>query len=153
MDDSSLPSLHLNTNSLPTLTRGRRRRREPSPSPPLPPASSTPHQRPRTHTYASQFLSTLTIATQHDPPYCVQKWNLYESKSEILHEKFMSRFIRIRASLGVHLRSIPALLSMDQAELDLATVAWWVSSILYLLFHTVQVGDRQNGHAIQVILE
>ena len=62
MDDSNLPSLHVDTNSLPTPTRGRRRRREPSPSPPLSPASSTPHQRPRTHTYASHFLSTLTIA-------------------------------------------------------------------------------------------
>ena len=61
MDDSNLPSLHLDTNSLPNPSRGRRRRREQSPSPPLSPASSTPHQRPRTHTYAFYFLSTLTI--------------------------------------------------------------------------------------------
>ena len=62
MDDNNLPSLHVDTNFLPTPTRGRRRRREPSPSLPRPPASSTPHQRPLTHTYASHFLSTLTIA-------------------------------------------------------------------------------------------
>ena len=69
--DIALQSLHLDTNSLPTPTRGRRRRREPSPSPPLSPASSTPHQRPRTQTYASHFLSTLTIVPPppHDPPY------------------------------------------------------------------------------------
>ena len=62
MDDSNLPSLHVDTNSLPTPTRGCRRRQEPSPSPPLPPSSSTPNHRPRTHKYASHFLSTLTIA-------------------------------------------------------------------------------------------
>ena len=62
MEDNNLQSLNVDTNSLPTPTRGRRRRREPSPSPPLSPTSSTPHQRPRTHTYASHFLSTLTIA-------------------------------------------------------------------------------------------
>ena len=60
----NLLSLHVDNNSLPTLTRGRRRRQEPSPSLPLSPASFTPHQRPHTHTlaYASPFLSTLTIA-------------------------------------------------------------------------------------------
>ena len=62
MDDSNLPSLHLDTDYVPTHTRGRGRCREPSPSPPLSPASSTPHQPPRSHTYASHFLSTLTIA-------------------------------------------------------------------------------------------
>ena len=59
------PSLHLNRHYLLTPRMGRRRRRESSSSPPLPPgalASSTPHQHPRTHTYASHFLSTLTIA-------------------------------------------------------------------------------------------
>ena len=69
MDDSNLPSLHVDTNSLPTPTRGRRRRREPSPSPPLSPASSTPGQRPCTHTYASHFLSTLPSPLPHDPTY------------------------------------------------------------------------------------
>ena len=62
MDDNNLQSLHIDTNSLPTPTRGRRRRQEPSPYPPASPASSTPHQRPHTHTYASHFLSILTIA-------------------------------------------------------------------------------------------
>ena len=62
MDDSNPPSLDLNTISLPTSTRGRRRRRETSPSPPLSPASYTPYQRPRTHTCAPHFLSTLTVA-------------------------------------------------------------------------------------------
>ena len=61
---------HLDTYSLPTLERGRRRRRELSSSPPLSPASSNTHQRPRTHTYVSHFLSTLTIAPPlHDPHY------------------------------------------------------------------------------------
>ena len=55
-------TLLVDTNSLPTPTSGRRGRRETSPSPPLPPASSNPYQRPRTHTYASHFLSTLSIA-------------------------------------------------------------------------------------------
>ena len=69
MDDSNPPSLHLDANSLPTPTRGRRRRREPSPSPPRSPAFSTLHQRPHTHTYASHFLSTLTIVLPYEPPY------------------------------------------------------------------------------------
>ena len=67
MDDSNLPSLHLATNSLPTPTRGRSRRRETSPAPPRSPISSTPHQRPRIHTYASHFLSTLTISPSRWP--------------------------------------------------------------------------------------
>ena len=59
MDDNNLPSLHVDTNSLPTPTRGRRRRQEPSPSPPLSPSSSHTliHE---LHTFF--FLSTLTIA-------------------------------------------------------------------------------------------
>ena len=89
MDDSNLPSLHLDTrllllhlktNSLPTPTRGRRRRREPPPSPPLSPASSTPPQRPNSCAYAPHFLSTLTF---------VQKGILYQS-----------RFHRIQACWG-----------------------------------------------------
>ena len=59
MDDSNLPSLHVDTNSLPTPTRGRRRRREPSPSPPRSPASSTP-----THSY---IRFTLSIYSYHCP--------------------------------------------------------------------------------------
>ena len=62
MDGSNLQSLHVDTYLLPTPTRGRRWSRQPSPSLPSPPSSSTPHQRPRTHTYTSHFLSTLTIA-------------------------------------------------------------------------------------------
>ena len=62
MDDSNPPSLDLDTKSLPTPTRGRRRRRKSSSSPPLSPAPSSLYQRPRTHTYASHFLSILTIA-------------------------------------------------------------------------------------------
>ena len=62
MDHSNLLSLHLDTNFLPTPTRGRRRSLEPLPSPALSPTSSIPHQLPRTHTYASHFLSTLTSA-------------------------------------------------------------------------------------------
>ena len=62
MDESNSPSLNLDTNSLPIPTRGRRRPQESSSSPPLSPAPSTPCQRPRTHTYASHFLATLTIA-------------------------------------------------------------------------------------------
>ena len=61
MDGSNLQSLHVDTYLLPTPTRGRRWSRQPSPSLPSPPSSSTPHQRPRTHTYTSHFLSTLTI--------------------------------------------------------------------------------------------
>ena len=67
MDDSNLPSLHLDTNPPLTPTRGRRRRREPFPSQSFSPAPSTPHQRPRTHTYASHFLFTLTHP--HDLPF------------------------------------------------------------------------------------
>ena len=63
MDGSNLQSLHVNTNSLPTPTKGLRGRREPSPSPPLSPASSTPHQRPHTHTYG--FI--LSIYPYHCP--------------------------------------------------------------------------------------
>ena len=73
---NNLQSLHLNANSLPTVaaphtykgsrlptpTRGRgRMRRESTSSAPLSPTSYTPHQRQRTHLYASP-LSTLTIA-------------------------------------------------------------------------------------------
>ena len=69
MDDSNLQSLHLDTNSLHTPTRGRRRRREPNPSPPLSPTSSTPHQRPRTHTYASHFQNLFTLTIAPPPPF------------------------------------------------------------------------------------
>ena len=66
MGDSTATSRHLiwilTPSPLPSSTRGHRRRQEPSPSPPLSPASSTPNQRPHTHTYASHPLSTLTIA-------------------------------------------------------------------------------------------
>ena len=67
MDDSSLPSLHLDTSSLPTNTRvhpDRRRRREPSPSPPLSPASSTSHQHPVSPTH-SNIRFTLFIYPYH----------------------------------------------------------------------------------------
>ena len=78
MDDNNLPSLNVDTNSLPTPTRGRRWRREPSPSPPLSPASSIPHQRPRNHTYASHFLSTLTIAPSPWPALlvCINEFSI-----------------------------------------------------------------------------
>ena len=54
--------LHLDTDSHLTPASGCGRRRESSSSPPLSAASRTPHQRRRIHTYASHFLSTLTIA-------------------------------------------------------------------------------------------
>ena len=62
MDDSNPPSLDLDTKSLQTPTRDRRRRRESTSSPPLSPAPSSLYQRPRTHTYHSHFLCTVTIA-------------------------------------------------------------------------------------------
>ena len=71
MDESNLQSLHLDTNCLPTPTWSCKRQGEPSSSLPLSPASSIPHQCPHSHTYASHFLSTLTIAPPHYPPYFV----------------------------------------------------------------------------------
>ena len=69
MDENNLQSLHVDTYSLSTPTRGRRKHQESSSSQPLSLASSIPHQCLSTHTCASQFLSTLTIAPSHDPPY------------------------------------------------------------------------------------
>ena len=76
MDESNLPSLHVNTKSLPTPTRGHRRHREPSPSPPLFPASSTPNQRPCTDTYASHFYlpcDSTAISPQNSPDFSLGK--------------------------------------------------------------------------------
>ena len=64
-----MPSLNVDTNSLPTPTRGRRRRREPSPSPPLSPASSTPiNAHALIHTLHTSYLP-LPLPPPHDQPY------------------------------------------------------------------------------------
>ena len=63
-----LMTVFTSSESLPTHTIGRRHR-QPSLLCLSPPASSTPHQLPSTHIYASYFLSTLTIAPHLWPCY------------------------------------------------------------------------------------
>ena len=95
MDDSNLPSLHVDTNSLPTPTRGRRRRREPSPSPPLSPASSTHiNAHALIHTLHTFYLP-LPLPPPHDPPYFCATMNSLSIKRV---QCFRRRFISINSA-------------------------------------------------------
>ena len=114
MDESNSPSIHLDTNSLLTPTRGHRRRQESSSSPPLPPARSTLYQRPRNHAYASHFQSTVIIAPAPSWPsllLCI-KQNLYNENEHIRQPVQACRFCFSREGpTCVHMRKKIAIIN------------------------------------------
>ena len=66
LEDSNISSLHLDTDLLLINIRGSRRCWESHASPPFS-SPSSPHQCPNFHTYASHFLSTLTMVPNSWP--------------------------------------------------------------------------------------
>ena len=82
MDGNNLPSLNVDTNSLPTPTRGRRRRREPSPSPPL--SHILPHINAHVLIHMLHtFYLPLPLPPPHDPPYFCALMNSLSIKKKL----------------------------------------------------------------------